>query len=93
MVFLLLGAFVICSSPSECYGYTANKVRLKAEKYHYRIYVVYTDVELLKLKEAYVDFKNLNEAQECYQKLYSGGDFYIRDSQIVFINSTEPTPW
>ena len=81
----------ICSS--ECYGYTANKVRLKAEKYHYRIYVVYTDVELLKLKEAYIDFKNLKEAQECYQKLYSGGDFYVKDSQVVFTNNLEPTPW
>ena len=85
---LLIG---VCST--NCYSYTANKVRLKAEKYHYRIYVVYTDVELLKLKEAYIDFKNLAEAEECYKKLYSGGDFYIKDSKIVFTNSHEPIPW
>ncbi len=95
-VFISLSVLLSCFFYYEgdiCYGYTANKVRLKAEKYHYRIYVVYTDVELLKLKEAYIDFKNLKEANECYEKLYSGGDFYIKDSKIVFTNSTEPVPW
>ena len=77
----------------NCFGYTANRVKLENQGYHYRIYVVYTDVELLKLKEAYIDFKDLKEAKECYQKLYSGADFYIKDASLIFINRTEQDPW
>lgn len=92
LVFLVVETFLIPVG-QNCFGYTANKVRLKNEGYHYRIYVTYTDVELLKLKEAYIDFKDLKEAQECYQKLYSGADFYIKDASLIFTNRTEQEPW
>ena len=75
------------------YAYTANKVELKMEKYYYRIYITYTDVELKLLKQAYVDYKNYEQASQVYENIKNGADFYIKDSKVIFINDTTSKPW
>ncbi len=95
MVFLVVAITALSFQP-KAYALTANKVWYERHDGFIRILVEYTIPELKQIREAKVEFKDVQKASKFYWSLIRGADFYPwqpGEKNIYIQVKKKPTPW
>ncbi len=94
--YLLFIGFMNIIVPSVVFGYTANSIKLEMmEKGGYRVYINYTIPEIQEFREAFVEFRSKKEADDFYNEILQGADFFLKDPEKNRFSPTPkgPRPW
>lgn len=88
----LMMAQIFSPQSLKAHGFNANFVDIvKTFGGKYRVIIKYTHVEVGEYREAFIDFKNKEEAIKAFQDLARGADFFLGDikNSIHFHNPPE----